>query len=734
MRHLSSFVVFASLFLAVHGAAYGDPLKSYTPQTSGGTLITFEGQPEGTRISNQFSGVTFIQPDGGRPMIDTYAPSDSKPNGWLFGYGASSGSAVLTGSTDGGAAAPTIAGIIATFTSPVSVVELFLSDTAPLGNYTIAAFGAGGTLLESFVVPLGTSVPPDYSGGTFPPPGTKPLPGIFVGFVRPSGDIVSIQIGPSDAALDAFAIDDLRFSKIVALNDAYTMNEDAIIDTTAQQQPSVLANDTPGTTAVLVAIPEHGSVTLNANGSFIYTPDPNFNGIDTFFYVAKNDANESSNIATVTITVNAVNDPPFFDPIPDQYVNPPVNENQTVPITGIAAGPPDEADQVVTFTATSNNALVSISGPIITDGSVGTLTYRRTSNATGTATITVMAQDNGGGTTNTFTRTFDVVVGASGTVEANLTGFAPNTNPNKAPTVQVTVTARPIDWNGNGVIDIPGDCYRIFHPQTRRYNIVPSGADRSPEGPPWRLATKDPVTGAVTDPGDTQEICGTARSFTASVDLSEWITRSGEVTTNLDYVSLIRDLECLIDPTQCVQRIWTGVRPVGAITFTGGSGAKVADVNKVILHTTNTVGTTATTVSDTPIGGAVARVFDRNNTAFQNQKFGGTQKIGKNPDGSFYDDIWESQVGQIATCTTPDSGVCIATETQTGDYLVIVKFIDTPNRLAVYDGLPKGVSDFVNGVATKSFTIVKKLQNGIFQQYQAGSKTVVKSCTPAICP
>src|SRR5437867_5776240 len=155
MRHVSSVVVIASLFVAAHGAAYGAPLQSYTPQTSGGTLITFEGQAEGTLISNQFSGVTFSQPDVGRPMIDTY---DNE--GWLLGYGASSGSAVLTGSTEGGAEFPTIAGIIATFSSPVSSVEVFLSDTAPLGNYTISAFGAGGMLLESFAVAGTAIVPP----------------------------------------------------------------------------------------------------------------------------------------------------------------------------------------------------------------------------------------------------------------------------------------------------------------------------------------------------------------------------------------------------------------------------------------------------------------------------------------------------------------------------------------------------------------------------------------------
>ena len=55
--------------------------------------------------------------------------------------------------------------------------------------------------------------------------------------------------------------------------------------------------------------PSHGSLTLNANGSFTYTPDANYNGPDTFTYRAS-DATLTSNLATVTITVSAVNDAP----------------------------------------------------------------------------------------------------------------------------------------------------------------------------------------------------------------------------------------------------------------------------------------------------------------------------------------------------------------------------------------------------------------------------------------
>ncbi len=63
-------------------------------------------------------------------------------------------------------------------------------------------------------------------------------------------------------------------------------------------------------TAVLVNGAANGAVTLNADGSFVYAPKLNFSGTDTFKYKANDGANDS-NVATVTITVAAVNDAPL---------------------------------------------------------------------------------------------------------------------------------------------------------------------------------------------------------------------------------------------------------------------------------------------------------------------------------------------------------------------------------------------------------------------------------------
>ncbi len=97
----------------------------------------------------------------------------------------------------------------------------------------------------------------------------------------------------------------------VADADGYTVDEGATLNVTA---PGVLGGDDDvdgdPLTAVLVAGPSHAaSFTLHADGSFDYTHDGSETTSDTFTYEA-NDGALDSNVATVTITVNAVNDAP----------------------------------------------------------------------------------------------------------------------------------------------------------------------------------------------------------------------------------------------------------------------------------------------------------------------------------------------------------------------------------------------------------------------------------------
>src|SRR5439155_6454692 len=93
--------------------------------------------------------------------------------------------------------------------------------------------------------------------------------------------------------------------------------------------PGVLGNDADvdgdALTAVLVGGPSHGALTLNADGGFTYTPTANFNGSDSFSYKA-NDGVAQSNVATVTLTITAVNDAPGA--VNDTYTT-----NEDTPLT-----------------------------------------------------------------------------------------------------------------------------------------------------------------------------------------------------------------------------------------------------------------------------------------------------------------------------------------------------------------------------------------------------------------
>ncbi|HWS87485.1 MAG TPA: Ig-like domain-containing protein [Pyrinomonadaceae bacterium] len=91
-----------------------------------------------------------------------------------------------------------------------------------------------------------------------------------------------------------------------ALSDNYSMSQDTVLNVPAA---GVLANDSDldgdGLTAAYVAGngPHNGTVTVSPDGSFEYTPNPGFTGLDTFDYVA-GDGTENSNVATVTVKVN----------------------------------------------------------------------------------------------------------------------------------------------------------------------------------------------------------------------------------------------------------------------------------------------------------------------------------------------------------------------------------------------------------------------------------------------
>ena len=183
----------------------------------------------------------------------------------------------------------------------------------------------------------------------------------------------------------------------IASNDSYTVLENSFIDVT---RPGVLANDTASKTlsAGLVTDVKNGTLLLNANGGFFYVPDTNFHGIDGFTYVA-NDGTLSSNIATVTITVNPINHTPVARN--DFYS---VSENSTLSVKGLGVLGNDTNPDASVLTAT----LVSnvINGHLTLNQN-GSFTYFPNPNFYGTDSFTYQAK-NGIASSNTTMVTIQV--------------------------------------------------------------------------------------------------------------------------------------------------------------------------------------------------------------------------------------------------------------------------------------------------------------------------------------
>jgi VCBS repeat-containing protein len=196
-------------------------------------------------------------------------------------------------------------------------------------------------------------------------------------------------------------------------------DDDATTDEDTPVSVNVLSNDTDPDTGDDLDIAsfgqgQNGSVTCdNETGECTYTPNSNFNGEDSFSYTA-NDGSADSKEATVTITVNPVNDAPSFDKGADQTLNEDAGA-QSVPgfASNISAGPANESGQQVTFEVTNNTnkALFSVQPSVAPNG---TLTYTPAADAFGSADVSVRLKDDGGrangGVDASAEQTFTIIV------------------------------------------------------------------------------------------------------------------------------------------------------------------------------------------------------------------------------------------------------------------------------------------------------------------------------------
>ena len=242
----------------------------------------------------------------------------------------------------------------------------------------------------------------------------------------------------------------------VANPDTFTVAEDGTLS------GNVLTNDTDPDagdtiTAALVTGPAHGTLILNSNGSFTYTPAPDYCGSDEFTYDV-NDGEVDGNQATVTITVTCVNDPPTANA--DSATVAEDSGPNAIDVLANDTFAPDAGETLTVILVTQGaNGSVAITG-----GGTG-VSYTPNPNFFGTDSFTYTVSDGNGGTA---TATVSVTVGDvndppdaagdSATVaeDSGANGIDVLANDTFAPDTGETLTVSQVTQGANGSVAITG--------------------------------------------------------------------------------------------------------------------------------------------------------------------------------------------------------------------------------------------------------------------------------------
>lgn len=320
---------------------------------------------------------------------------------------------------------------------------------------------------------------------------------------------VSDGAGGSDTATVSVTITAVNDAP-VATNNSYNTNEDTALNIAA---PGVLSNDSDldntSLSVLFVSGPANGSLQLNADGSFTYSPNANFNGSDSFTYKV-NDGAADSNTATVSINVQTVNDAPSVNGdaatvaedgsiTVDALANDTDADGDTLAITAVTQGANGTAtintNGTVTYTPNANFNGTDSFSYTVSDGNGGT--------ATATVTVSVTAvNDAPTATTDSFSTNEDVtlVVAVPG-VQANDTDV--DGNP-----LTVTLIAGP----ASGTLTLNADGSFSYMPAANffgtvnfTYKVNDGTADSAPATTTITVSAVNDPPGAVNDAAVTNQ-------------------------------------------------------------------------------------------------------------------------------------------------------------------------------------------------------------------------------------
>ncbi len=222
---------------------------------------------------------------------------------------------------------------------------------------------------------------------------------------------------------------------------------------------------------------------VGLNGTLSFTPAASANGSATVTVIAEDDggtANAGVNRTTntFTIAITAVNDAPgiTFAQATVTVLEDASAQSLSAFVTG-STGPANESGQSITnYSVANNNTALFSAQPAVALN--GTLTFTPAANANGSATVTVIAEDDGGTanagvnkTTNTFTIAITAVNDAPAITFAQATVTVLEDASAQSVTSFVTPTVGPVDESGQSITN-----YAVANDNTLLFSVQPAVA------------------------------------------------------------------------------------------------------------------------------------------------------------------------------------------------------------------------------------------------------------------
>uniref|UniRef100_UPI001F5386B5 Ig-like domain-containing protein n=1 Tax=Vibrio splendidus TaxID=29497 RepID=UPI001F5386B5 len=240
---------------------------------------------------------------------------------------------------------------------------------------------------EEFATAAGESGSSLVSSGTIERDGEETIPGTE--FVTSGFEALGMSRTQSLSLLDAFRSFEQPNNAPTFVDNNNSPVGDTLSFTTDEDTPvngTLSASDEDGDSLSFTKAtdPSNGTVVVDENGDWTYTPNENYNGDDSFTVVVS-DGNGGTDTITVNVGVTPVNDLPVGEDIS-------VTTDEDTPVSGSLTATDADNDQLTFSKGTEPS-----NGSVVVDEN-GNWTYTPDENYNGSDSFTVVVDDGQGGT------------------------------------------------------------------------------------------------------------------------------------------------------------------------------------------------------------------------------------------------------------------------------------------------------------------------------------------------